>query len=111
MLKTLICLFSFSGLLFVLTIIIHKLFISKQKDMMKASNFIACMASFMAIYVLSGIILTFAEPKLTHKLIILLFALSPFIIGKLATYEKEKIYSFIQILCVLISILFVFGTI
>lgn len=109
MFKILIGLFSISGLLFILSIILHKLYISKQKDMMKASNFIASMAIFIGLYILSGILLCLFVQPIIYKLIMLLFALSPFIIGKLATYEKEKIYSLIQIFCVLISILFVFG--
>ena len=97
MLKTL---FILSGLLFVLSIIIHKLFVSKIKDAMKISNFIALMAIFMALYIIFGIVLAFR-----YNPIYIIFALSPFIIGKLATYQKEKIYSIIQIICVLISIL------
>ncbi len=99
--------FIISGLLFVLSIIVHKLYVSKQKDMMKASHFIAAMAIFMGIYILSGIILSFLIPNFLYRLLIIVFALSPFIIGKLATYEKEKIYSFIQVFCVLISLVFI----
>jgi hypothetical protein len=96
------------GFLFALSIILFKLFVSHQKDMMIKSHFIAGMAMSMGIYILSGIILAFFVPDIAKKLIILLFALSPFIIGKLATYKLEKIYSFIQVFCVLISVVFVF---
>ncbi len=104
MLKTL---FALSGLLFILSIIIHKLYISKQKDIMKASHFVAGMAIFMGIYILSGIIMGFAVKGIINKLIILLFALSPFIIGRFATYKHIKIYSMVQIVCILISILYI----
>lgn len=100
--------FMISGFLFVLSVIIHKLYISKQKNIMIASHFIASMAIFMSLYILSGIILALIIPNIVNKLIILVFALSPFIIGKFATYNKEKIYSFIQIVCVLISIVFTY---
>ena len=100
--------FMISGFLFVFSIIIHKLYISKQKNIMIASHFIASMAVFMGLYTLSGIILALIIPNIINKLLILLFALSPFIIGKFATYNKEKIYSLIQIICVLISIVFAF---
>lgn len=92
-----------SGLLFVLSIIIHKLFVSKIKDNMKISHFLALIAIFMALYVISGILFAFKS-----NILFILFALSPFIIGKFATYEKEKIYSFIQIFCVLLSIVILF---
>ncbi len=101
-------LFSISGLLFILSIIIHKLYISKQKDIMKASHFVAGMAIFMGIYILSGIVLSFSVKGIINKLIILLFALSPFIIGRFATYKYVKIYSLIQIICILISIFYIF---
>ena len=100
--------FMISGFLFVLSIIIHKLYVSRMKDMMKASHFVASMAVFMGIYILSGIVLAIFIPQIINKIFILLFALSPFIIGKFATYEKEKFYSLVQIICVLISIVFVF---
>ena len=96
-------LFLLSGLLFILSIIIHKLFISKIKDAMEISNFIALIVIFMALYIIFGIILA-----LKYNLIYLIFALSPFIIGKFATYNTEKIYSIIQIICVLISIIIIF---
>ena len=108
MLKILSAVFGLSGLLFVLAIIIHKLYISKQKDMMKASHFVAGMTLFMGIYIFSGIILALLFHKIIPSLLILLFALSPFIIGRFATYNTEKIYSIIQIICVLISITIIF---
>ena len=100
MLKMLVAVF---GLLFVFSIIIHKLFVSKIKDNMKISHFLALMAILMGLYIIFGIIYS-----LKTNLLFLFFALSPFIIGRLATYEKEKIYSFLQILCVLLSIILLF---
>lgn len=107
MLKIIEVLFSISGLLFILSVLIHKTYISKQKDTMKASNFIAAMAVFLAFYILLGIIGAFLIPSYINKIIMLIFALSPFIIGKFATYEHEKTYSLIQVFCVLISVAFV----
>lgn len=107
MFKILSLIFSISGLLFILSIIIHKLYISKQKDIMKASHYVAGMAIFMGIYIFSGIVLAILLHSIIPSIIILLFALSPFIIGKLATYNSEKIYSIIQIICVLISTVYV----
>ncbi|MBR2069767.1 MAG: hypothetical protein IJ877_08415 [Candidatus Gastranaerophilales bacterium] len=108
MLKFLALAFSLSGLLFVLSIFIHKIYISKQKDIMKASHFIASMTIFMGLYILSGFILTFFVKGIFSKILIFLFAMSPFIVGKFATYKYEKIYSLIQVFCVLISIGFIF---
>lgn len=107
MLRIVSLLFSLFGLLFILSIIIHKLYISKQKDMMKASNFIASMAIFLGTYILSGLILVFLINGTISKFITLMFVLSPFIIGKFATYKFEKLYSLIQVFCVLISVVFI----
>jgi len=101
MFKFISALFLISGLLFMLSIIIYNLFVSKSNATMKASHFLASMAIFIGVYVLSGLILSFYKPY------VLLFALSPFIIGKIATYDKEKIYSLIQIFCVLISLVLI----
>ena len=100
MLKILIAVF---GLLFVFSIIIHKLFVSKIKDNMKISHFLALIAILMALYIVFGIIYS-----IKTNILFLLFALSPFIIGRFATYEKEKLYSFIQILCILLSVVILF---
>ena len=100
MLKMLIAIF---GLLFVFSIIIHKLFVSKIKDNMKISHFLALMAILMGLYIVFGIIYSFKS-----NILFLFFALSPFIIGKIASYEKEKLFSFIQILCVLLSIIILY---
>ena len=107
MLKIINSIFVVSGALFVLSILIHKLYISKQKDMMKASHFVAGMAIFMGIYILSGLVLTFIIPNIIYKIVVFVFAMSPFLIGKFANYKFEKIYSLIQVFCVLMSIAFI----
>ena len=38
-----------------------------------------------------------------YKIMMIFFALTPFIIGKMATYQKVKLYSFVQILIMLFS--------
>ena len=85
MLKILAILFLLSGAVVALAVIIHKLYVSKQKDMMKASHFIASMTIFMGFYILSGIILSVLMPNILYKISVFIFALSPFIIGKFAT--------------------------
>ena len=107
MFKIFSIIFSLSGLAFILSILIHKLYVSKLKDMMKVSQFVVIISIFMGIYILSGIVLAFFMPYILNRILVLLFALSPFIIGKFATYTKEKMYSLIQIICVLTSIIFV----
>lgn len=88
-------------------IILHKAFVSKIKDNIKISHFVASIAFFLALYVIFGIALIFVLKSIFYKFIIFIFAMSPFIIGKLATYKKEKLYSFIQVVSVILSTLVV----
>lgn len=70
----------------------------------KLSPIIAFMAGLVLLYVFLGLILTMLIPIIKYKLIMFLFTLSPFIIGKLVTYKKLKLYSIIQLFCVILSI-------
>lgn len=92
-----------SCLIFSVLIILHKAVVSKLKDNIKISHFVAVIAFFLALYVILALLMVFLLKSLLYKAIMLVFALSPFIIGKLATYKKEKLYSFIQVLTVLLS--------
>ena len=92
-----------TSILYTISVILHKLYISKQKDNLKASSFVAFIAGMLFLYIILCIALAIFSPVITKKIILLLFAISPFIIGKLATYEKEKLYSIIQIVIMLIS--------
>ena len=70
----------------------------------KISPVIAFIAGLILLYIFLGLILTIFLPTVKYKLIILLFTLSPFIIGKLVTYKKLKFYSIIQLFCVILSV-------
>ncbi len=95
------------AVLFGLALIINKIYIVKLKDNLKKSDYIAGIALLLAMYVVLSLIVGILIPTIYKKASMILFALSPFIIGKLATYEKEKIYAVIQILSVFISVFFV----
>ena len=77
------------------------------KNSNKLSPVMALLGGLFVFYILIGIMLIFIMPSLLNKIIILLFIISPFIIGKLVTYEKLKFYSIIQILCVILSLVFI----
>jgi hypothetical protein len=80
-------------------------------DMFKNSNkfspVMAFLGALVLLYVLNSLVLVLLLPNIIYKFIMLLFAASPFIIGKLVRYEKLKFYSTIQILCVILSLVFV----
>ena len=86
----------------------YKLFISKKKRTEKTALYVSFMGAVLLLYVLSGILFAIFAPTLISKAVIVFFAVSPFIIGKAATYEKEGFYSFIQIFCVVMSFFYAF---
>ena len=98
-------LFGASGILFVILFSIRAF--GEFKDLGKLSAFVSCIAMFLLLYIMFAVCLALIVPNLINKLIIILFALSPFVIGKIVTYKKLKLYSIIQILCVILSIWFV----
>ena len=98
----LIKIFIIFSLILILSILLFKLIISKSKDNIKSSSFVAIIAIFLALYILMACIIALFK----NDLIMGLFAISPFIIGKLATWEKEKIYTIIQILTIMASIIY-----
>ena len=98
-------LFAISGILFVILFSIRAF--GKFKDLGKLSPFVSSIAIFLLLNELFAIILVCVVPGMINKLVIILFALSPFLIGKIVTYKKLRFYSIIQILCVILSIGFV----
>lgn len=101
-------LFIICAILLCSLLILYKLVISKRKRTEKTAAFISFMGAMVFLYVLSGILLSIFIPNIINKLIIALFAISPFIIGKFATYEKESFYSFLQIFCIITSTIYCF---
>ena len=82
---------------------IYKLVICKLKRTSKVSLYISIITGFLFFYIISAIVLSIFTPSVT----VLLFGISPFIIGKFATYEKENFYSWAQIFLILFSIFYV----
>lgn len=70
----------------------------------KLSPVIAFIAVLMLLYMLLGLVITIMIPAIEYKLIMFLFTISPFIIGKIVTYKKLKFYSIIQLFCVILSV-------
>ena len=87
---------------------LYKLFISRQERTEKTAIFVSFMGASLLLYVISGFLFGIFAPTIINKFVIVLFALSPFIIGKFATYEKENYYAFLQIFCILLSTIYTF---
>jgi len=93
--------------LLLFALIMNKIYFVNIKDNLKKSDYIAGIAILIAVYFLSAILVSIFIPNVYSKLGMVLFAFSPFIIGKLATYEKEKFFTAIQIIFVIASSFFV----
>ena len=107
LLKIFLISFVLFGILFVLSVIINKIYVKNLKDNMKISDYIAFLAICLALYIISAIFAVFFIHPLKYKLVMAFFAILPFIVGKLATYKYEWLFTLIQIISVCLSILFV----
>ena len=96
-------LFIISAVLFSLLIILHKQFTLKIKDNVKISNFVAVIGFSLVAYMLCALILSAVMGGVKYKMLMISFALMPFIIGKMAQYQKIRLYSSLQIIIMLIS--------
>ena len=103
LLKILCGLFILSGLVFILAIVINQLWISKLKNPMLSSHFVAGITASIAFYVITAFCTAIFAPGIISKSIMVLFAVSPFIIGKFATYDKKVLFTALQFLCILLS--------
>ena len=92
-----------SAILFSILIIMHKKITLKLKDNVKTSNFVAIIAFSLFAYIISALLIMFFISGLKYKILMLFFALCPFIIGKIATYQKIKLYSMFQLAIMIIS--------
>ncbi|MBR1776740.1 hypothetical protein IJ750_06695 [bacterium] len=89
-----------------LFLISYKTYICKLERTPAISVFVSAITGTMLLYVLSAAVLTVTITGIFNKLIILSLGLSPFIIGKMATYEKENLYCYIQILIIVFGIIY-----
>jgi len=90
--------------IFSLMLMIYKLILCKLKRTSKTSLYISVMTFLLFLYITFALLLVILVPKVLSKFIIGFFAISPFIIGRLATYKKENLYSWLQIFMVILSI-------
>ena len=89
------------------TMAFRKVLINKISDNVKQSEFVAFIGLLIMLYSIVGLLLMFFVFGWTSKIVLLLCSIAPFIIGKLATYEKEELFSFIQLIIVLGSVIYV----
>lgn len=99
--------FTVISLWLVFTIAVKKLLLSKFADNIQTSEFVAFIGLLILLYVIASFIAAIFVPSFISKIILILFGSSPFIIGKFATFEKENLFSIIQIVCIVLSVAFI----
>ena len=99
-------LFIFIASILAILLILRECGITKKLSPMKASDYVSVIAVFLILYSLGALTLAVFYPILNLRITMILFGVIPFVIGKVADYKKVRTYSIIQILCVILSILF-----
>lgn len=88
-------------------IICGKLFVFRKRSAQFVSDYCATMAAMIGLYALLSLIFVFIYPDMISKSVMLAIALSPFIIGLLASYHTEKYYTCLQLVLLLFSMYYV----
>ena len=96
-------LFIISAVLFSLLIVLHKYVTKKIKDNVKISNFVAVIGFSLVAYIICAFVLGIFSGGIKYKILMFLFALTPFIIGKTAQYQRIILFSSLQMTIMLIS--------
>ena len=90
-----------------LLLIIYKVFVCKIKQNPKISVYVSIITGVLFLYILFALMLSVTSVGIVNRVIILLLGLSPFIIGKLATYKKENLFSWIQIFVIILGVVYI----
>ena len=80
-----------------LCIIYGKLFVFKKKEASFVSDFCAMLAIFLTLYIILSFACAVIMPTNFAKIVMILFGLSPFLLGIKATYHTEKYYIIMQL--------------
>ena len=102
----LIKLFVYTGIILFFLLLSGKLYFYNHKNRFIKEKSVATGAIVMTIYVFLAIINIFTA-NISTKPIMLLCAVSPFVIGHFATYEKLTFYTILQLLVILMGIFLV----
>jgi len=97
---------SISSLL-IFTIFTGKFFIFNCTNSRYMAQCGLVMAILFALYSINGIILAILPSSITYKIILIALGISPYIIGRLATYETLNVATFVQLTLLLGGIVYV----
>lgn len=96
---------SISALL-ILTITTGKFFIFNCKNSKYLTQCGLIMGILFALYSINALLLTFFTNDISSKIILILLAVSPYIIGRLAAYKNLNISTIIQLIILLTGIFY-----
>lgn len=99
------------GVIFIFDMTIYLFIRSKIKDNIKLSDIVGRLGFEFGIYIITALIFAicaFITTGIAQGAILLLFAVSPFIIGKLATYKTKYLFTIIQFLCIILNVVYGF---
>lgn len=94
------------SILLFLNILLGKMFVFGRTNSIAISKCGVLMGMLFLFYSLSAFSFVIFDSVLTHKVIMFLLGLSPFIIGKLTTYKTINVYSIIQLFVILSGLIF-----
>ena len=77
--------------------------ITNRMKPMQASSYVSFSAASLLLYIINAGLILLLVPEISAKIIMFLFMLMPFFIGKFAVYPKLKFFSILQTLCVIMS--------
>lgn len=80
--------------------------ITKHMKPMKASDFVSSITAMFAVYAFAALVLALILPGIA-KLIMLLFAIFPFVAGRLANYKTKRYFTLAHILVIISCIIYV----
>lgn len=101
----------FLGITVILNFSFFLIIKSKIKNNLKLSDLMGWFALNFGLYILCALIFSiysFVKFGFIKGGIMLLFAISPFILGKFATYKTKYIFTIIQFLCIILNVLYGF---
>ena len=99
------------GVCFIFDFLIFLIVKSKIKDNVKISDLMGFLGIEFGVYILSALIFAiyaFIKIGYYEGFILLLFALSPFIIGHLAKYKTRHLFTIIQFLVIILNVVYGF---
>ena len=102
----LIKLFVYTGIILFFLLLTGKLYFYNHKNRFIREKSVTADTIIMTIYVFLAVINVFTA-NISVKPIMLLCAVSPFLIGHFATYEKLTFYTILQLVVILMGILLV----